>query len=45
MFFNEDFYGDNLNQIQLNTGDIFRVEIVKQTASREAYIEFQSTLV
>lgn len=45
IFINEDFYGDNLNQIQLNTGDIFRVEIVKQTASREAYIEFQSTLV
>jgi hypothetical protein len=45
IFINEDFYGDNLNQIQLNTGDIFRVEIVKQTASEEAFIEFQSTLV
>jgi len=44
VFINDDFYGENITTIQLNTGDIFRVDITKNT-SGESVIEFESKLV
>jgi hypothetical protein len=44
VFINGDFYGENITTIQLNTGDIFRVDIAKNT-SGESVIEFESKLV
>ena len=44
IFINDDFYGENITTIQLNTGDIFRVDITKNT-SGESVIEFESKLV
>lgn len=44
VFINDDFYGENITTIQLNTGDIFRVVIIKNAAG-ESVIEFESKLV
>lgn len=45
VFINDDFYGVNVDFIQLNTGDLLRVEISKITAGEEANIEFEAKLV
>jgi hypothetical protein len=45
VFINGDFYGENISPIQLNTGDIFRVDVTKVTAGEESVIEFESKLV
>lgn len=45
VYINDDFYGENISTIQLNTGDIFRVDITKDTVGEEAIIEFESKLV
>jgi hypothetical protein len=44
VYINNDFYGENVDFIQLNTGDLLRVDIIKQS-SGEANIEFQAKLV
>lgn len=44
VFINDDFYGENITTIQLNTDDIFRVVIIKNAAG-ESVIEFESKLV
>jgi hypothetical protein len=44
-FINDDYFGENLGSIQLNTGDILRVDVVKQTPGQEADVEFQAKLV
>jgi hypothetical protein len=45
VYINDDFYGVNVNFIQLNTGDLLRVDITKKTPGEEANIEFQAKLV
>lgn len=45
VYINGDFYGQNLNSIQLNTGDILRVDIVKDNSSLEANLNFEAKLV
>ena len=45
VYINGDFYGQNLNVIQLNTNDILRVDIVKTNGSLEANLNFEAKLV
>jgi len=45
VFINGDYYGEDLQNIQLNTGDILRVDVVKTTPNQEANIEFGAKLV
>ena len=42
---NGDFYGSNLDTIQLNTGDILQVDITKDNVSDEALILYNAKLV
>ena len=42
---NGDFYGSNLDTIQLNTGDILQVDITKDTVGEEALILYNAKLV
>lgn len=45
VFINGDYYGEDLQNIQLNTGDILRVDVVKTTPNQEANVEFEAKLV
>jgi hypothetical protein len=45
VYINNDYYGENVDFIQLNTGDLLRVDITKETPGQEANIEFQAKLV
>jgi hypothetical protein len=45
VYINNDYYGQDVSIIQLNTGDLLRVEITKETPGEEANIEFQAKLV
>jgi len=45
VFINGDYYGDDLQNIQLNTDDILRVDVVKTTPKQEANIYFWAKLV
>lgn len=45
VYINNDYYGQNVSNIQLNTGDLFRVEITKTTVGQEANVKFQAKLV
>ncbi len=45
VYINDDYYGQDVQTIQLNTGDLLRVDIVKTTSGQEANIEFEAKLV
>ena len=45
VFINGDYYGQNISTVQLNTGDIFRVDIIKDIVGEVSVIEFESKLV
>ena len=45
VYINGDFYGSDLDKIQLNTSDIILIEVVKQTDGQTAQIDFTAKLV
>jgi hypothetical protein len=45
LFINGDFYGSNLDTIQLTTGDILQVDITKDNVGEEALILYNAKLV
>jgi hypothetical protein len=45
VFINNDYYGSDVQKIQITTNDILRVEVVKDNNSQEANIEFDCKLV
>jgi len=45
VYINDDYYGQNVSVVQLNTGDIFRVDVIKTNVGEEALILFESKLV
>jgi hypothetical protein len=45
VFINNNFYGSNLNKIQINTSDTLRIEITKDNSSDESVITFSSTVI
>ena len=44
-FINDDYYGNNLSEIQLNTGDVLRIVITKDDNTKEAEIVFSQELI
>jgi hypothetical protein len=45
VYINNNFYGSNLNKIQINTGDVLRIEITKDNSSDESVITLSSTVI
>jgi hypothetical protein len=45
VFINNDYYGSDVNLIQITTNDTLRIEVVKTDDTLEAKIMFDSKLV
>jgi hypothetical protein len=45
VYINEDYYGNDVQIIQITTNDILRIEITKKDNTKEANIEFEDKLV
>ena len=45
IFINDDFYGKNINDIQINTGDILRIDVVKDDNTKESNLILQQKLI
>jgi len=45
VYINSDYYGSDLDVIQLNTGDIISIEVVKDSVGQEAQIDFTAKLL
>jgi hypothetical protein len=45
VYINGDYYGSDLDLIQLNTNDIILIEVNKETVGQEANIDFVAKLV
>jgi len=45
IFINDDYYGSNLTEIQINTGDQLRITITKDDDTKEAEIIFTQELI
>jgi hypothetical protein len=45
IYINDDFYGNDIIDIQINTGDIIKIEIVKDDFNKESKIVLQQKLI
>lgn len=45
VFINGDYFGSNVNLIQITTNDILTINVTKQDNTKEGYIKFDSKLV
>jgi hypothetical protein len=45
VYINDDYYGTDVQKIQITTNDILRIEVIKNDDSLDANIEFDSKLV
>jgi hypothetical protein len=45
VFINGDFYGTNLSEIQINTNDILKIDIVKNDVTESAKLVFQQNVI
>ena len=45
VYINGNFYGSDLNRIQLNTSDTILIEVTKETAGEIAKVDFTAKLV
>lgn len=45
VFINDDFYGDDIKDIQINTNDILRIDIVKDDNTKESNLILQQKLI
>jgi hypothetical protein len=45
VYINDDYYGTDVNLIQITTNDRLRIEVVKQDDTQEGSIQFESKLV
>lgn len=45
VYINSDYYGSDLDLIQLNTGDIISIEVNKEVVGKEAKIDFIARLL
>jgi hypothetical protein len=45
VYINEDYYGNDVQKIQITTNDVLRIDITKHDNSKEANIEFEDKLV
>ena len=45
VYINDDYYGTDVQKIQITTNDVLRIEVIKENTSNEAAIQFDSKLV
>ena len=45
VYINEQYYGDNVESIQINTNDMLRIDIISSGGSEDPYILFTQSLV
>jgi hypothetical protein len=45
IFINGDFYGNNITEIQINTGDIIKIDIVKDDITKDSNLILQQKLI
>jgi hypothetical protein len=45
LYINENYYGTDILNFQLNTNDIIRIEVIKTDDNQESIIEFESIMV
>lgn len=45
VFINDQYYGDDVNEIQINTNDMLRIDIVKGVSSEVPFINFSQKLL
>jgi len=45
VYINEDFYGTDLQQIQVNTNDIIRINVIKKDNTQQSLIVVQQKLI
>jgi hypothetical protein len=45
VYINDDYYGTDVQKIQITTNDVLRIEVVKEDDSNESLIQFDSKLV
>ena len=45
VFINEDYYGSDVQEIQITTNDVLRIDVVKTDNTKESLIKFESRLV
>ena len=45
VYINNQYYGSDINEIQINTNDVLRIEVVKQDNTIESLIKFTSNLI
>jgi hypothetical protein len=45
VYINGDYYGMNVNEIQINTGDLFKIEIEKTNNLLESLVNIDSPLL
>jgi hypothetical protein len=44
VYINDDYVGDNVTKLQINTNDLVRFEIVKDIPSNDSIIKWEATL-
>ena len=45
VYINDNYYGDDVDQIQINTNDLLRIDVVKQNGSEESVLSFTQFLI
>lgn len=45
VYINNQYYGDDVNRIQINNGDTLKIEIIKQDTSAESSLSYSQSLV
>lgn len=45
VYINDDFYGNNITDIQINTGDIIKIDIIKDDPNKESVLGLQQHLI
>ena len=44
-YINDNYYGDDVSEIQINTGDVLKIEIVKYNAGQPSTLTTRATLI
>jgi hypothetical protein len=45
VYINDQYYGDDVNRIQINNGDTLRIDVIKQDPSLDASVSYSQFLV
>jgi hypothetical protein len=45
VYINDDFYGNNILDIQINTGDVIKIDVVKDDPTKESNLILQQNLI